>query len=150
MSCNDNISFEEEYLYLIYNIIEAHKNGDSFYENVYRKSYEDICKSLALKYMKSKGFCEMPNFDLIESYEYDYSLAEYISKRELIQYDTEELKKKYEEVWDLREGMYTVSSKNLTQMDLAYHSDDAPCGAVASENFRNNFGQVPFRAACHQ
>ena len=95
MSCNDNISFEEEYLYLIYNIIEAHKNGDSFYENVYRKSYEDICKSLALKYMKSKGFCEMPNFDLIESYEYDYSLAEYISKRELIQYDKEELKKKY-------------------------------------------------------
>ena len=90
MSCNDNISFEEEYLYLIYNIIEAHKNGDSFYENVYRKSYEDICKSLALKYMKSKGFCEMPNFDLIESYEYDYSLAEYISKRELIQYDKEE------------------------------------------------------------
>ena len=96
MSCNDNMSFEEQYLQAIYNIIEQQKAGNSFYENVYREIYIDICQSIAMKYMKSKGFSELPNFDLVPDYEYSYRRAEYISICELIKYDKDELKKKYD------------------------------------------------------
>lgn len=89
------ISLEEKYLMLINGMIEAQQKYDFVTAEEYEKTYFQICEALAMKYMKSKGICEIPYFADVPEFKYNDQIKEYVNEDMNLQYNLEDLKKKY-------------------------------------------------------
>lgn len=68
---------EKDYMRAIKELANIHNMSESE-EKIHKRFYFDVCQSLALLYMKEKGYTEMPDFGYVFGFRYDEILEEYV------------------------------------------------------------------------
>lgn len=68
---------EKDYMRAIKELANSYKMTKKE-EKIHTQFYNDVCQSLALLYMKEKGYTEMPDFGYVCGFRYDEILEEYV------------------------------------------------------------------------
>lgn len=69
---------ECDYINTVYSLRKAIETHDIMTQDIENENYNNLCQTLALLYMKEKGYNNIPNIGYIFGFQYDEVLEDYV------------------------------------------------------------------------